>query len=130
MKPYRTNLKDVPRVGGLSRDEGWINMQVPDGSDYVEFMLYSKLPTTFGTRNHISLVVPDAQKAIAVLQARTAYKTYGKQLEMHVGKNGKRQVNLYDPDGTRVELMEPKTVDGKAVASSTAPPPSPPPSQR
>ena len=40
---------------------------------------------------------------------------------MHVGKNGKRQVNLYDPDGTRVELMEPKTVDGKAVASSTAP---------
>jgi len=45
---------------------------------------------------------------------------------VHVGKNGKRQVNLYDPDGTRVELMEPNTVDGKAVASSTAPPPSPP----
>src|SRR5260370_8213613 len=28
MKPYRTNLRDVPRVGGLKRDEGWINMQV------------------------------------------------------------------------------------------------------
>ena len=28
MKPYRTNLRDVPLVGGLSKDEGWINMQV------------------------------------------------------------------------------------------------------
>lgn len=28
MKPYRTNLSKVPRVQGLSRDEGWINMQV------------------------------------------------------------------------------------------------------
>jgi len=28
MKPYRTNLRDVPCVGGLSKDEGWINMQV------------------------------------------------------------------------------------------------------
>jgi lactoylglutathione lyase len=44
---------------------------------------------------------------------------------MQVGKNGKRQVNLYDPDGTRVELMEANTVDGKPVAPSTAPPPPP-----
>lgn len=102
----------------------WVNMQVPDGSNYVEFMLYDKIPTDFGTRNHVSLVVPDAQKAIADLEARPAYKIYGKPLEMHVGKNGKRQVNLYDPDGTRVELMEPHTVDGKPIASSTAPPPS------
>jgi quercetin dioxygenase-like cupin family protein len=28
MKPYRTNLRDVPRVEGLSPREGWINMQV------------------------------------------------------------------------------------------------------
>jgi lactoylglutathione lyase len=42
---------------------------------------------------------------------------------MQTGKNGKRQVNLYDPDGTRVELMEAQTADGKAVPSSTALPP-------
>ncbi len=49
-------------------------------------------------------------------KSRPAYKTYltyGKPLTVHVGKNGKRQVNLYDPDGTRVELMEAQTVDGK-----------------
>lgn len=28
MKPYRTNLRDVPLVEGLSPREGWINMQV------------------------------------------------------------------------------------------------------
>ena len=106
----------------------WINLRVPDGTDYIELMLYSKLPATFGTQNHTSLVVPDIEKAVADLEARPGYKsylTYGRPLEIHVGVNGKRQVNLYDPDGTRVELMEGHTADGKPVPSSTAPPPLP-----
>ncbi len=28
MKPYRTRVSDVPLVGGLREDEGWINMRV------------------------------------------------------------------------------------------------------
>jgi len=28
MKPYRTNIREVPHVEGLTREEGWINMQV------------------------------------------------------------------------------------------------------
>ncbi len=36
--------------------------------------------------------------------------------------NKKRQINCYDTDGTRVEIMEAKTVDGMTVPSSTAPP--------
>ena len=28
MKPYRTNLRDVAHVEGLSAEDGWINMQV------------------------------------------------------------------------------------------------------
>lgn len=28
MKPYRVNRNDVPEVGGLSADEGWVNMHV------------------------------------------------------------------------------------------------------
>ena len=27
-KPYRTNIKDVPLVGGLKKEDGWIDMQV------------------------------------------------------------------------------------------------------
>jgi lactoylglutathione lyase len=44
-------------------------------------------------------------------------------MAIQVGVNKKRQINLFDPDGTRVELMEANTVDGKPAPSSTAPPP-------
>ena len=112
--------------GGSNPDElSWINMRVPDGTDYVEFMLYRKLPDTFGEKNHIALEVPSLDHAITALQSRPAFKTYTRPLDPHVGRNGKRQVNLFDPDGTRVELMEPNTADGKPVPPSTAPPPPP-----
>ena len=104
----------------------WVNMRVPDGDDYLEFMLYDKRPDAeqLGVRNHICLVTPDIMKAVAILEARPARKNYNRPIEIKVGKNGKRQANLFDPDGTRIELMEPNTVDGKPVPSSTAPPPS------
>jgi catechol 2,3-dioxygenase-like lactoylglutathione lyase family enzyme len=112
--------------GSPTPDElSWINMRVPDGTDYVEFMLYRKLPETFGGKNHISLLVPDVAKAVATLQARPAFKDYGKELKVNVGINQKRQVNLFDPDGTRVELMEANTITGKPTPSSTALPPPP-----
>jgi lactoylglutathione lyase len=90
-------------------------------------MLYRSLPdfSKWGTKNHLSLVVPDIEKSVAELESRPYDKTYGKPLTINTGVNGKRQVNLYDPDGTRVEIMEPNTVTGKPVPSSTAPPPPP-----
>ena len=103
----------------------WVNMRVPDGDDYVEFMLYNKQPDKFGTKNHISLEVSNVQKSVQVLESRPAFKTYGKDLTVATGINQKRQVNIYDPDGTRVELMEANTITGKPTPSSTAPPPPP-----
>jgi lactoylglutathione lyase len=46
-----------------------------------------------------------------------------RSIEVRTGINRKRQVNLFDPDGTRVELMEPETVDGQPTPPSTLPPP-------
>ncbi len=105
-------------------------MKVPNGSDYLEFMLYSPAKpiatqSQKGTKNHICLVVPDIEKAVAILESRRAKTGYNKPMEIKVGQNGKRQVNLFDPDETRVELMEPNTFDGKPVPSSTAPAPMP-----
>ena len=57
------------------------------------------------------------------LKAEPYYTTYGRPIEIHLGINRKRQANLFDPDGTRTELMEPTTIDGKPTPSSTAPPP-------
>jgi lactoylglutathione lyase len=117
-------FQETWRGGGNPKELSWINMRVPDGVDYVEFMLYRTplAKAQYGTKNHIALEVPDAQQVIATLGARTAYG-YDKPLAVQVGKNGKRQVNIFDPDGTRVEVMEAKTVDGKPVPSSSAPPP-------
>lgn len=103
----------------------WVNMRVPDGDDYLEFMLYSAPPDAeqTGVKNHICLVAPDITKAVATLEARPARKSYARPIEIRVGVNGKRQANLFDPDGTRIELMKPNTVDGKSVPSSAAPAP-------
>jgi lactoylglutathione lyase len=118
-------FKETWRGGGNPAELSWINMQVPDGTDYVEFMLYRKLPASFGSSNHVALEVPDLAAAVAAIEARPAFASSGRPIAIHTGVNGKRQANLYDPDSTRVELMEPFTANGKPVPSSTAPPPPP-----
>jgi lactoylglutathione lyase len=100
-------------------------MRVPDGEDYIEFMLYDQLPepTKRGSQHHICLEAPDLDKAKALLAGRAAAAGYTQPMEIRTGVNRKRQLNLFDADGTRTELMEPVTVDGKPAPSSTAPPP-------
>jgi lactoylglutathione lyase len=66
-------------------------------------------------------MTPDIAAAKAKLETRTGL--YTKPMEIRTGTNRKRQMNLYDPDGTRIELMEPATVDGKPTPPSNAPPP-------
>lgn len=103
----------------------WVNVRVPDGDDYLEQMLYDAPQTDAqrGTKNHICLVVPDIEKAVATLESRRERAGYQRPIQINTGRNRKRQANLYDPDGTRIELMEPNTVDGQPTPSSTAPPP-------
>ena len=90
-------------------------------------MLYNQLPepSARGTKNHASLTVPDADKALEELKRRAAKVGYDREITIQTGVNRKRQINLYDPDGTRIELMEPNTVDGKPAPNSTAPVPHP-----
>lgn len=115
------------RGGGNETRLDWVNLRVPGGEDYIELMLYDRLPAPAerGGKNHVCLFVRDVVAAAAAIEARPARKAYPRSLEVKVGRNRKRQLNLFDPDGTRVELMEPVTVDGKDPPSSTAPPPRP-----
>jgi lactoylglutathione lyase len=103
----------------------WVNMKVPDGDDYIEFMLYDRLPapTARGSQHHLCLETPDMEKSLAQLGERAARAGYARAMEIRTGINRRRQLNLYDPDGTRTELMEPHTVDGNPAPSSSAPPP-------
>jgi catechol 2,3-dioxygenase-like lactoylglutathione lyase family enzyme len=92
--------------GGRKDDEtNWVDMQVPDGTDWIEYML--NVPAnadhhTLGVMNHIALGVPDIHAAEA--QLRKNGWTGNEQPK--IGRDGKWQLNLYDPDDTRVELME------------------------
>jgi lactoylglutathione lyase len=103
----------------------WVNMRVPDGETYVEFMLYQDQPAPDrrGVQHHICLEVDDAAKAVERLEQRPYRQSYQQKIEIRTGVNRRRQVNLYDPDGTRIELMESNTIDGKPAESSKLPPP-------
>jgi lactoylglutathione lyase len=119
-------FKETWRGSHSPTELSWVNVKVPDGDDYVEFMLFKEPPleTKRGTAHHIALEVPDVSAAVTKLKATAYYRdVYKREIEVHVGVNRKRQANLFDPDGTREELMEPRTVDGVMPPSSTAPPP-------
>jgi lactoylglutathione lyase len=118
-------FKETWRGSSTGKVLSWTNLKVPDGDDYIEFMLYKDAPDADkrGSAHHLCLEVPDVKASIEKL-SRTSYRTkYTRPIEAKTGINRKRQVNLFDPDGTRTELMEPRTVDGVPAPSSTAPPP-------
>ncbi len=95
--------------GGMKDDRtDWVDMRVPDGTDWLEYMLnvHSPSPRTLGVMHHLALGVPSAEASYRKVTAR------GMKAEPpKVGRDGKWQLNLYDPNGTRAELMEPKPVE-------------------
>jgi catechol 2,3-dioxygenase-like lactoylglutathione lyase family enzyme len=94
--------------GGRTEDRvDWQSAQVPDGTDWVEYMLnVSPTPTLkqAGVMDHVSLGVAHMTDAIAQLQKNKCEGTAC--TDSKVGRDGKVQLNLYDPDMTRVEFME------------------------
>jgi lactoylglutathione lyase len=107
--------KDILGFGEMwrgGRSEGvtdWINMRVPDGTDYLEYMLVTSPPDRRqrGVLHHVALLVPDIQAAWEAAGARTPAGERARLGPPNVGRNGRWQLNLYDTDGTRTELMEP-----------------------
>ncbi|HTS62086.1 MAG TPA: VOC family protein [Candidatus Acidoferrales bacterium] len=95
--------------GGRTDDAvDWVDMRVPEGTDWLEYMLNVRNPTprTLGVMHHFGLGVPSVEAAHQRLQQREVKMTENPK----IGRDGKWQLNLYDPDLTRVELMEPKPV--------------------
>ncbi|HEY2587479.1 MAG TPA: VOC family protein [Tepidisphaeraceae bacterium] len=103
----------------------WVNLRVPEGNDYLELMLYEKTPNPdrLHTLNHLCLEVPDVPKARATLAERPLPEGCKALAQPQIGRNQKRQLNCYDPDGTRVEIMEDHTVTGEPAPSATQLPP-------
>ena len=117
------DFKEIWR-GGNDSNVTWVHLQLPEGTDFIELMLYDKEPDAKqrGVLNHICLEVPDIPNALDTLKSRTIPAGCTMTNDFRIGRNRKRQINCYDADLTRVELMEEKTIDGKPTPTSTLPP--------
>jgi catechol 2,3-dioxygenase-like lactoylglutathione lyase family enzyme len=111
---YRDALgfSEIWRGGRKEGVTQWVNMRVPDGTDYLEYMLVTAPPDRRqrGVLHHQALVVPDIQAAWEEASRRAPESGRPSLDRPQVGVNGRWQLNLYDPDGTRTELMEPFTI--------------------
>jgi catechol 2,3-dioxygenase-like lactoylglutathione lyase family enzyme len=126
---YRTVLGFRPYWHGAMKEGAtdWISQQVPDGHDWVEYMMVGPGSTVdeahvdareLGVLNHLSLGVVNMEAAVTKLigENRLSPRHDGPQM----GLDGKWQANLYDPDGTRVELMEFQPVTKPCCSAFTA----------
>jgi len=130
-KFYRDLLGFKPYwYGGMKDDKiDWVSQQVPDGHDWLEYMLTSGpsgsgIPAnmtqqTLGVLDHFSIGEKSVDDAFKVLQG-------GNRLEGRhdtapkIGKDGKEQFNMYDPDGIRAELMNFHATEKPCCSAFTA----------
>jgi catechol 2,3-dioxygenase-like lactoylglutathione lyase family enzyme len=111
--------------GGMKDDEtSWVAMEVPNGTTWLEYMLNISPAAdhhTLGVMNHISLGVVDIKAA----EARLIKNGWNPTEEPKLGRDGKWQLNVYDPDDTRVEYMEFKPAQKPCCSEFTGPHPGP-----
>jgi catechol 2,3-dioxygenase-like lactoylglutathione lyase family enzyme len=111
--------------GGMKDDkDDWVALQVPDGTDWVEYMLNISATAdkhTLGVMNHIAIGVKDIHETEQDLLKNGVKLTE----EPKVGRDGKWQLNLYDPDDTRVEFMEFTPKEKPCCSEFTGPHPGP-----
>jgi catechol 2,3-dioxygenase-like lactoylglutathione lyase family enzyme len=101
--------------GGMQEGKlDWVSQQAPDGHDWLEYMLIggssgSGIPAAIsqqqlGVLDHLSIGEASVPEAWKVLE--TGNRLAGRHDDKpKIGKDGKYQFNLYDPDGIRLELM-------------------------
>ena len=106
--------------------DNWVSQQVPDGSDWLEYMLNNGPNPTLqhaGVMNHFSLGVVSMPDTVAALARNHCEGPNCAKSQL--GKDGKVQLNLYDPDLTRVEFMEFTPKQDPCCSPFTAKHPSP-----
>jgi catechol 2,3-dioxygenase-like lactoylglutathione lyase family enzyme len=112
---YRDILGFRPYWYGGMRDDAppsWVSQQVPDGPDWLEYMVTSNTLTQaqMGVLNHFALGVPNMQAVYTKLwnedRLQGQVDARGQQTVPKIGRDAKWQLNLLDPDGTRAEVME------------------------
>jgi catechol 2,3-dioxygenase-like lactoylglutathione lyase family enzyme len=132
---FRDILGFRPYWHGGMRDDttSWVSQQVPDGTDWMEYMIYGaagapRLPpnmtqATAGVMNHFALGVENMRDAYNILwneDRMQGQMERGQPVVPKIGRDAKWQLNLLDPDGTRAELMEFKAIGKPCCSTFTA----------
>ena len=103
----------------------WVMMQVPDGTDWLEYMLY--LPINPSHRE-LSGAIHFSPGVVTIADLQKSLKQNGWVSTLNeqplLGVDAKWQFDLADPDGTRVEFMEFKPVKDPCCSPYTGPQPS------
>ncbi len=113
---YRALLDFRPYWYGGMQDTkiDWVSQQVPDGHDWLEYMVAGDNGTgipanmtqrTLGVLDHFSLGENSVDDALKTLKEGGRLNGVRGDSSTKIGRDGKGQLNLYDPDGTRVEMM-------------------------
>ncbi len=93
------------RTSSATNEDDWYEIQVPDGEEWIEFMLNISPRADKqerGVQNHFSLGVKNVNNAAQHLRVNGATKFDGPE----VGRDGKNSLDIYDPDLSRVEIMD------------------------
>ncbi len=87
----------------------WISMLVPDGHDWVEYMVSEATPTPqqLGTMHHYCLGTLDLQKVYKTVVGRG----YQPPRQPNIARDGRWLLQLFDKDYTRTEMMVRKPVE-------------------
>lgn len=126
---YRALLGFQPYwYGGMKPGKiDWVSQQVPNGHDWLEYMLEAGngpiSQREYGVLDHFSIGIVNMEKAVTILDSE--HRTDNQNAQMQMGKDGKWQYNLFDPDETRVEMMEFTPVEKPCCSPFTASNPSP-----
>lgn len=111
--------------GSAASHTDWVMMQVPDGTDWLEYMLYLPVAPSrgqLGSANHFSPGVVSIEDLAKQLKSRGWAPPAHERMPL-LGLDGKWQLDLLDPDGTRVEFMEFLPVKQPCCAPFTGPQP-------
>ena len=106
---YRELLGFKPYWHGGRKPErdDWVSLQVPDGTDWIEYMLHIPADASLksvGVQDHFSLGTETMDTVLAKLKANGCTDAVCSKTQ--IGLDGKMQLNLYDPDLSRLEYME------------------------
>jgi catechol 2,3-dioxygenase-like lactoylglutathione lyase family enzyme len=121
--------------GGRGDKVEWVAQQCPDGHDWMEYMMTrgtSGIPADMtqrelGVMDHFSIgvvSVPDAFKALVAANRLDAVPGSRHDAAPKIGLDGKYQLNLYDPDGIRTEVMNFHATEKPCCSPFTAEDPS------